>query len=156
MNPGIDQSGPQIFPVCGDMSHIFLAVFRFQGSSHICPTQPPEMGGSLCPTSNHPSERSFAHMLFKQAATPKKTPKCATPIPCARTARKRLGTVWMRQAQTVGKELWESENETKHRTKCLPTLSMTLKKWGHYPKERGHDPMFKGSWSLGSPGRWSC
>ena len=26
----------------------------------------------------------------------------------------------------------------------LPGVSMTLKKWGHYPKLKGHGPFFKG------------
>ena len=30
----------------------------------------------------------------------------------------------------------------------IPRVSMTLKKWGHYPKSRGHVPIFKGSWRL--------
>ena len=29
--------------------------------------------------------------------------------------------------------------------KGVPRVSMTLKKWGHYPKYRGHGPIFKGS-----------
>ena len=32
--------------------------------------------------------------------------------------------------------------------KRLPGVSMTLKKWGHYPKLRGHGPTFQGSWRL--------
>ena len=27
----------------------------------------------------------------------------------------------------------------------VPRVSMTLEKWGHYPKYSGHDPIFKGS-----------
>ena len=30
----------------------------------------------------------------------------------------------------------------------IPGVAMTLKKWGHYPKLRGHGPIFEGSWRL--------